>query len=72
TAMPSAIVSGWPTQDAVDVLAYAQSLPTEKPKALPKTGGPVDFAVILALAGIALAGTGVLIRALGGRRTRAS
>jgi thiosulfate dehydrogenase len=29
TAMPSGIGSGWPVQDAVDVLGYAQTLPTE-------------------------------------------
>ncbi|MDP2935449.1 MAG: hypothetical protein Q8O86_03045, partial [Dehalococcoidia bacterium] len=61
-AMPSAIESGWQTQDAVDVLAHAQSLPTEQPKALPKTGGPVDLMVLAALAAIVLAGTGVLMR----------
>ena len=60
--MPSAIVSGWPTQDAVDVLAHAQSLPTEKPKVLPKTGGPVDLMVLAVLAAIVLMGAGVLVR----------
>ena len=29
TAMPSSVESGWSTADAVDVLAYAQTLPTE-------------------------------------------
>ncbi len=61
-AMPSAIESGWPTQDAVDILAHAQSLPTELPKALPRTGDPVDLMVLVALAAIVLAGTGVLMR----------
>jgi mono/diheme cytochrome c family protein len=29
TAMPSSVEMGWSTEDAVDVLAYAQTLPTE-------------------------------------------
>jgi thiosulfate dehydrogenase len=29
TAMPSSVEMGWTTEDAVDVLAYAQTLPTE-------------------------------------------
>jgi thiosulfate dehydrogenase len=29
TAMPSGIASGWSVQDAVDVLGYARTLPTE-------------------------------------------
>lgn len=29
TTMPSSIVNGWSTQDAIDVLGYAQTLPTE-------------------------------------------
>ena len=63
TAMPSGIGLSWQTQDAVDVLAYAQSLPRELPKALPRTGAPLDFMVLLALAGMILAGTGALVRA---------
>jgi thiosulfate dehydrogenase len=33
TPMPSAIDSGWAIQDVVDVLTYAQTLPTEPPSA---------------------------------------
>jgi thiosulfate dehydrogenase len=33
TAMPNSIDSGWSMQDVVDVLAYAQTLPTELPPA---------------------------------------
>lgn len=29
TSMPSGIASGWSSQDAVDVLGYAQTLPTK-------------------------------------------
>jgi thiosulfate dehydrogenase len=41
-AMPAAIDLGWSAQDTVDVLAYAQALPTgEEPTLLPETGyGP--------------------------------
>jgi thiosulfate dehydrogenase len=31
TAMPSSIVLGWSLQDVIDVLTFAQSLPTEAP-----------------------------------------
>lgn len=39
--MPSTVDLGWSVQDAVDVLAYAQTLPTgeEVPDVLPVTGG---------------------------------
>jgi thiosulfate dehydrogenase len=37
TAMPSSVEMGWTTEDAVDVLAYAQTLPTE-PNNLVKGG----------------------------------
>ncbi|MBI4670329.1 MAG: c-type cytochrome [Chloroflexi bacterium] len=37
--MPATIELGWKVEDVVDVLAYAQTLPTEAPKALPTTGG---------------------------------
>ena len=50
--MPSAIESGWSMQDVVDVLAYAQQLSLEAPKALPATGG--------ARTGIPLIMTGLL------------
>ncbi|MDP2662355.1 MAG: c-type cytochrome, partial [Dehalococcoidia bacterium] len=67
-AMPSALVSGWSMEDVMDVLAHAQSLPKEMmPKTLPKTGGSLDFVVLLALAGIALVGTGTLVKALSRR-----
>jgi thiosulfate dehydrogenase len=65
--MPSAIVSGWKTQDAVDVLAYAQTLPTEKPKALPKTGGPGIPVALLVGAAVALMGAGLFTRRLARR-----
>ncbi|NIN67785.1 MAG: hypothetical protein GTO63_24380, partial [Anaerolineae bacterium] len=41
-AMPAAVDLGWSVQDVVDVLAYAQTLPTgEEPTLLPDTGyGP--------------------------------
>ncbi|MEE8389570.1 MAG: hypothetical protein V3S14_02075, partial [Anaerolineae bacterium] len=42
SAMPSTIDLGWSVQDAVDVLAYAQTLPTGEEEAavvLPASGG---------------------------------
>jgi thiosulfate dehydrogenase len=30
-AMPAAVDSGWSSQDLVDLLSYAQTLPTEAP-----------------------------------------
>jgi thiosulfate dehydrogenase len=39
TLMPSAIDGGWSMQDVVDVLAYAQTLPTDPPDATSATRG---------------------------------
>ncbi|MFQ6016410.1 MAG: c-type cytochrome [Anaerolineae bacterium] len=66
TAMPAAIEGDWSMQDVVDVLAYAQSLPTGAPEALPVTGGAVAGSVVymvgLGLAGLAILTSGVLLR----------
>ncbi|MDO8689788.1 MAG: c-type cytochrome, partial [Dehalococcoidia bacterium] len=43
------------------------TLPATLPATLPKTGGPLDFVILLALVGIALAGTGTLVRGLSRR-----
>ncbi|MFQ5595750.1 MAG: c-type cytochrome [Anaerolineae bacterium] len=60
--MPATIDLGWSVQDAVDVMAYAQTLPTA-PAILPKTGGmPASnpATVALALAGLALMAWGLM------------
>ena len=76
-AMPSALGSGWAIQDVMDILAHSQTLPKAiapatppretppptLPATLPKTGGPLDYAFLLALEGLAPAGTGMLVRA---------
>jgi len=65
-AMPATSDLGWSVQDAVDVMAYAQTLPTgeEAPAALPTTGAaqpawayPALLAGLLAL----ILGLGLLV-----------
>jgi hypothetical protein len=75
--MPSTIDLGWSVQDMVDVLAYAQTLPTgevgEVEEVLPETGGSQ------LLTPVAFIGAGLLALSLGlalvvaqlGRRVRA-
>lgn len=68
SAMPSTVDLGWSVQDAVDVLAYAQSLPTVEEAAaltLPETGGsrlPWTSYVLL-LAGLLTLGLGLTLLA---------
>ncbi|MFQ5854480.1 MAG: c-type cytochrome [Anaerolineae bacterium] len=71
-AMPSTFDLGWSLQEVLDVMAYAQTMPTgeEVPAALPKTGAeqlawnfPVLVAGLLAMMlGLALALTAVTMR----------
>ncbi len=66
--MVGAIESGWTTDQVVDVLAYAQTLPTggEEPAQLPETGG-VSFglSLLLVLSGALSLGAGLLSRRKG-------
>ena len=68
TGMPSTIDLGWSVQDAVDVLAYAQTLPTgeEAPAELPVTGGvlfPLAAVAMAAMAsGLVALGAGLVLR----------
>ncbi len=65
-AMPATADLGWSVQDAVDVLAYAQTLPTgEVPEVLPETGAePAPLIhqplLVIGLASLAL-GLGLLV-----------
>jgi len=65
--MPSTYDLGWSVQDAVDVLAYAQTLPTgeEAPAALPETGAnTLPWTSIVALvAGLLMLGLGLAMLA---------
>lgn len=69
--MIGTIESGWTTDQVVDVLAYAQSLPTgaemaEQPAALPATGGvPFDVSLLLVAGGALALGGGLLSRRKG-------
>jgi mono/diheme cytochrome c family protein len=74
--MIAGLENGWTIDQVVDVLAYAQSLPTgaeameemaaEEPAALPATGGvPLDASVPLILSGAILLGAGLLSRRKG-------
>ena len=66
SAMPATVDLGWSVQDAVDVLAYAQTLPTgEAPVILPETGAealswryqvPLLTGLVLIAAGLVLLG----------------
>ena len=68
SAMPSTIDLGWSVQDAVDVLAYAQTLLTgeEAPAELPVTGGvpfPLETVAMVAMAsGLAALSAGLVLR----------
>lgn len=61
TAMPSTVDIGWSVQNAADVLAYAQTLPTgaEAAEVLPQTGGSPLWTPQFLLV------TGLLVLALG-------
>ena len=72
-AMPSAIEMGWTLQNTVDLLAYAQTLPTNVEvapvvAALPKTGESGPQLIILVLAGTGIAAAGLLARRTVSRR----
>ena len=63
--MPSTVDLGWSVQDAVDVLAYAQTLPTgeETPAELPATGGiAFPLATVVIASGLVAVGTGLVLR----------
>jgi thiosulfate dehydrogenase len=64
--MVGSIETGWTTDQVVDVLAYAQTLPTggEEPAQLPETGG-VPLALPLVLGGALSLGAGLLGRRKG-------
>jgi thiosulfate dehydrogenase len=65
SAMPSTVDLGWSVQDAVDVLAYAQTLPTgeETPAELPATGGiAFPLAAVVIASGLVAVGAGLVLR----------
>jgi mono/diheme cytochrome c family protein len=66
TAMPSTVDIGWNVQDAADVLAYAQTLPTgaKVAEVLPETGGsPTWTPQILLVAGLLVLAMGLTLLA---------
>jgi thiosulfate dehydrogenase len=66
--MVGSIETGWTTDQVVDVLAYAQTLPTggEEPAQLPETGGvPLALPLLLVLGGALSLGAGLLGRRKG-------
>lgn len=69
--MTAAIERGWALSDVVDVLAFAQTLPTgfetvaaaEAPATLPQSGGvPLNISILLVIAGGLLAAIGLVVR----------
>jgi hypothetical protein len=68
--MTGAIELGWSMNDLVDIMAYAQSLPTgienqvaaaTPPAALPQSGAaPVDLSAFLLVGGLIFMGAGLL------------
>jgi len=65
TSMPAAVQTGWSMQDIMDVVAYAQTLPTGAPLIAPVTGGPIAQAVpmlVFGLSGLAAFGAGLALR----------
>ncbi|MBI4302463.1 MAG: hypothetical protein HY664_07645 [Chloroflexi bacterium] len=81
-SMPSAIVLGWSTQDVINLLAAAQTLPTKKEAAaestptptpqpvtkLPATGGPIVPVASVAIVGMGMLAAGWTINRFGGRK----
>lgn len=63
--MPSTFQLGWSIEDVVDVLAYAQTLPTGEPETVPVTGGAAAGSIVYVLgafAGLSMLTGGVLLR----------